>query len=237
MLRTPHILIEQHSGSIIGDRSYAGLYRQPHEEGITSMKKVGVAILVACAVSAPALADTNVALNAPVTVSGTGFGNWSATWGSGALGSLASVTDGAFLPNGQQWNVGTVFWNGTGGGDLNNFVFITMGATATVTSLTLQADNNDDYLIQFWNAANNWQDLVTISPSRSWNMTMGSATLAAPVTTSAFRIRSSGGDGYYSVSEFQANGSIAAVPEPETYAMLLAGLGLLGSMARRKKSA
>ena len=29
--------------------------------------------------------------------------------------------------------------------------------------------------------------------------------------------------------------SIAAVPEPETYAMLVAGLGLLGAMARRKK--
>ena len=29
--------------------------------------------------------------------------------------------------------------------------------------------------------------------------------------------------------------SVAAVPEPETYAMMLAGLGLLGFMARRKK--
>jgi hypothetical protein len=28
---------------------------------------------------------------------------------------------------------------------------------------------------------------------------------------------------------------VAAVPEPETYAMLLAGLGLLGFAARRKK--
>lgn len=31
------------------------------------------------------------------------------------------------------------------------------------------------------------------------------------------------------------NISIAAIPEPQTYAMLLAGLGLLGFMARRKK--
>ena len=28
---------------------------------------------------------------------------------------------------------------------------------------------------------------------------------------------------------------IAAVPEPETYAMLLAGLGLMGAMVRRRK--
>ena len=30
--------------------------------------------------------------------------------------------------------------------------------------------------------------------------------------------------------------SVTAVPEPETYAMLMAGLGLLGAVARRKKS-
>jgi len=31
--------------------------------------------------------------------------------------------------------------------------------------------------------------------------------------------------------------AVAAVPEPETYAMMLAGLGLLGFMSRRRKSA
>jgi phage terminase large subunit-like protein len=34
------------------------------------------------------------------------------------------------------------------------------------------------------------------------------------------------------------SGDVAApIPEPETYAMLLAGLGLLGFMARRKRTA
>jgi hypothetical protein len=30
---------------------------------------------------------------------------------------------------------------------------------------------------------------------------------------------------------------VAAVPEPETYAMLLAGLGLMGAVARRRNKA
>lgn len=37
-------------------------------------------------------------------------------------------------------------------------------------------------------------------------------------------------------AEFLAS-SVTAVPEPETYAMLLAGLGLMGAVARRRKQA
>lgn len=195
-------------------------------------------LVAAAFISIPALAVTplsNVALNGTVTIDGAGFGNWSSLWGNGSLSSLASVTDGAFLPTQQQWNLGTVFWNGNGGGDANNFVTISLPKLATVSSLTLQADNNDDYLIEFRDAGNNWVNLATISPNRSWGMENGSALLSMPVTTDAFRIRSVGGDGYYSVSEFQAMGTIAAVPEPETYAMLLAGLGLMGGIARRRK--
>ena len=39
------------------------------------------------------------------------------------------------------------------------------------------------------------------------------------------------------VSEFRIdNISVSAVPEPETYAMLLAGLGLVGAFTRRRKA-
>ena len=36
---------------------------------------------------------------------------------------------------------------------------------------------------------------------------------------------------------FAVNGTIAAVPEPETYAMLLGGLGLIGLARRRARRA
>jgi hypothetical protein len=38
------------------------------------------------------------------------------------------------------------------------------------------------------------------------------------------------------VVDYQMDFNVSAVPEPETYAMLLAGLGLLGAVARRKKA-
>ena len=46
--------------------------------------------------------------------------------------------------------------------------------------------------------------------------------------------------GYTASFVFGANGvdlNVAAVPEPETYAMLLAGLGAIGWAARRRKRA
>jgi hypothetical protein len=42
--------------------------------------------------------------------------------------------------------------------------------------------------------------------------------------------------GYGSVAQYTLNLSTAPVPEPETYAMLLAGLGLMGVVARRRKN-
>lgn len=60
--------------------------------------------------------------------------------------------------------------------------------------------------------------------------------LAAPTLSFASGVSVFGIDNTVNGFDAMVSGSIAAVPEPETYAMLLAGLGLVGMMARRRKA-
>ena len=189
---------------------------------------------ILAAVAQTAMADTNVALNKTVTVGGGAFGGSSSTWGAGGLAQPSTITDGVFVTNGLQWNSDTVFWYT---GD-TQWIDIDLGATYNINRIVLQADNNDYYRISYRNTSNTWSHLADIDPnSAGWGMATGTLSLLTPITTSMFRITDGpAGDCCDSVSEFQAFG-VAPIPEPETYAMMLAGLGLLGFVARRRKQA
>ncbi|WP_235835188.1 PEP-CTERM sorting domain-containing protein [Piscinibacter terrae] len=190
------------------------------------MQRKLLAVAALALFSGVASAATNVALGSTVTLSGASFGD-SGGWCCGSLAAASTVTDGAVLAVGTQWNTGTVFWTG-------NAPSITMelAGASFVTHLDLQADNNDDYGVSYRDVGGTWHSLTTISPHRSWGLDNGSVDFAG-VTATAFTISAVGGDGFYSVSEFAAIGT--PVPEPETYALMLAGLGVVGFMARRRK--
>lgn len=193
------------------------------------MKLRLLAAAVLAGLCATAGAATNVALNGSVSLTGADFGN-GGSWGSPPMADPATVTDGTLLALNTQWNTGTVYWSGALGADT---VTITLPTLSSVSSIALQADNNDDYGISYKGTDDLWHALTTISPNRSWGMDMGSASFAS-VTASAFAITAVGGDGFYAVSEFQAIG--APVPEPETYALLLSGLGVVGLLSRRRST-
>lgn len=201
------------------------------------MKLKLTALTAALLILAFPLADaaTNVALGGAVTTSGTGFGI-SDGWGVGVLAGNSSLTDGVFLPVSQQWNIGTVYWQG-GVPDTGDVITVTLAQASTVDSLHLEGDNNDAYSVSYRDLGGSWHALAVIDPNTnsSWGLGDGYASFS-PVSATAFQITATGGDGSFAVSEFQADGAaIPAVPEPTNLVLLAAGLAVVGLVARRRR--
>ena len=98
-------------------------------------------------------------------------------------------------------------------------------ALATLTLMS-NADgivgNADDQMLgsAIWNQGTNSNDSLQLS--------YGSA-ISGPAYIQVTGVTDGGNGGVYA-------GAIAAIPEPETYAMLLAGLGLMGAVVRRRSN-
>ena len=191
------------------------------------MKKIALALFMAGAFACSAdAAVTNVALGAAVTLNGT-FGGDQGFWGNNPLAGKQTLTDGAFVPEGQQWNQGSVFWN-----SLQNSIDIKLSATYSINSFVVQADDNDTYRIEY-RQGGNWVTAWNVPTYGSWGLvTRPTFTLASAITTDELRFTATGGDSYYSVTEIQA---LAPVPEPEEWAMMLVGAGLVGFQVKRKQ--
>ncbi len=187
------------------------------------MHKISALALACLLSSGVAFADTNVALNKSVTLSGTGFG---IGWGGG-LADASTVTDGIFKDASHTWDVDTVYWTG-----LDAIAVIDLDGMFTINAFTVQTDNNDTYRIEY-NQGGSWTTAWDVPTNCCYGMQTNSTTLASAIVTDSLRFTATGGDGWYSVSEIQAFGQ--PVPEPETYALMLAGLGLVGFAARRRK--
>ena len=78
-----------------------------------------------------------------------------------------------------------------------------------------------------WNDVTQQYDYVYSGQQQSFSGVLSGAYVNATATDKL---------GYFmATTQVSGYSSIAAVPEPETYAMLLAGLGLVGTMARRRR--
>ena len=198
--------------------------------------KISTLLATALVAIAPLAGAANVATGAAVTTAGAGFGQ-SAGWGTGTLAAPSTLVDGALVADSQQWNIGTVYWQG-GAPDSADTITIALSGAATVTGLFLQGDNNDLYTVSYEDTVGNWTTLATVHPNSggavSWGMGLANTSFGA-VTAVAFQIQATGGDGSYAVSEFQATGEfLPAVPEPTSSLLMLAGPGALASVARRR---
>lgn len=158
---------------------------------------------------------------------------------------LALVIDGNFPANGTDWTDAQTVWWVTNPDDVG--ILLTFDQTYTLQDATLTVDNNDDYVVETSLDGVAWAPLFAVTADTGptpWGLDnfssdAGSPVYSAPIdfapTAARFaRIRALNGDGLYSVGELQF---AAAVPEPATTGLLLAGLGTVAALARRRHSA
>ena len=169
------------------------------------------------------------------TVGSVGTLRASSGWETGAsLAAQSSIVDGVFRPEFTQWNTGSWWWDQDPSVNANPVVTtITLNQSYTLDSFSVQADDNDTYRLEYWNGAA-WQLAWDIPTQPSFGLVTRNSGLLASITTNQLRFTATGGDNFYAVSEIQAFG-VPAIPEPETYALMLAGLGAVGFVARRRR--
>ncbi|MFC0166919.1 FxDxF family PEP-CTERM protein [Pseudoduganella danionis] len=199
------------------------------------MKKIIIA-LAATLISTSALANTVSLQNASFEINTVG--NW---YGYGNVAAGWSFTGGgAVSHNGTPWY----------GNTLSGDYFAVLQNTASI-SQTFSNSSAASYTIGFDMALRPYYStgqVVSVSldghtlgtydaASTGWNaFTTGAISLAAGSHTLTFA-----GLNPHNASDTSAfidniSMNVAAVPEPETYAMLLAGLGLVAGVARRRKA-
>lgn len=195
---------------------------------------ISAATVALVAATAPALAATNVIPTSTSSITSTGGDGVlrDSTWLAGSAPSdINTITDGVLAPESQQWNNGSFWWDqATMQGAL--YVTLQLAQSFTFDRLIVQADDNDDYHVEYWNGSS-WQTAFDANATGGWGLITRDSGALTPFTTDLFRLSATGGDQYYAISEFQAFGT--AVPEPASWALTILGFGAIGATMRRRK--
>lgn len=169
----------------------------------------------------------------PVTLHGTfGVLRAGSAWPPGVLGSTSSIVDSVFLPEGTTWNQGSVWWDDDPTVQTDPaYIQIDLVGLYRIDAIRIQADNNDQYAIQYRTAGGIWIEPGSFSDVTEPGLITRGPFGVGPWEATAVRIYGFGGDSYHAVSEFQASGT--AIPEPGT--AVLAALPLVGILTVVKR--
>lgn len=197
----------------------------------------GLAVGAALAVAGPAAAAVNIipAATNSVSVSGTfGVLRAGSPWVVGGTGpDVFAPIDGVFEPEGQQWNNSSFWWDEDPSVNREPVTYtVFLDGLYAMNRFVVQADDNDSYRLEWWDGGA-WQNAWDIPAVFTFGLVTRDSGLLAPVTTDRLRFTATGGDNYYAISELQA----FLVPEPATWALMIAGFGLAGVALRRGRDA
>jgi hypothetical protein len=128
-----------------------------------------------------------------------------------------------------------VWWDADVPGSDDNAIIIDLGAVYPINFLRIQADDNEEYPIDYRVAPGDpWITGIFATIAGGGGMRSRTGGFVPPFDASQFRLRGRVGDLYYSVSEFQA---FTAAPEPATLALVGGGLAAVAAMGRRRRRA
>ena len=158
--------------------------------------------------------NVNIAEGAPVALSGTFFTDG---WGGGSVVAPSTVVDGIFLARRTQWDRGPVWWDTHDDG--LRYLTIDLEGTYRIESFIVQADDNDSYILSFWNPGLvDWSVAWSVPNYDPLNWGMQTRPnpaddgekydLPTPILTDAlrFEMNTPDSDNYGAVSEIQAFG-------------------------------
>jgi len=156
-----------------------------------------------------------------------GFGSVAAQANTANWGAHDPVEIGAFVVS----------------GSFADYFLFNLSPAATVTS-TAVANNNLNFLNIAQGQYSLWNDggdgvggaVDTLMAQFSFNGTTGSTFNSVVLPSGGYFYKIEGNANGLAGGLYVLTSTLAPVPEPETYAMLLAGLGVIGFIARRRRA-
>jgi hypothetical protein len=124
------------------------------------------------------------------------------------------IADGRLAQEGSWWEMPGVSVTLT---SPEAFVGVDLGEVQEIRALVVQGDNNDVYHVDGSEDGNEWQALWNAGPVEGQGLRTRWTALPQPGRARFLRVRGSGGDGFFSVSELAAYCQVPAIWPPKLF--------------------